>query len=209
VRGATPPASPRLRKCCSRRPSSSRRAGEAGAGIGGRLWSPEASVHTEFGLDLTRFFGYPTASVSEAADEVLFLPDRSERDWEKLFAHTDARRFGPGDQIIHAEEVERALYIVTEGTLEMLLPARGGAEKQFKTIEAPTVIGELGFVDGGARSSTVQALTDGELRRLSYDSFEVLAAREPELARAVLFDISRILAQRLRTATSFIAEWVD
>ena len=147
--------------------------------------------------------------MSEAADEVLFLPDRSERDWERLLAHTDARRFRPGDKIIQAGESERVLYIVTEGTLEMLLPQRNGGEKQFKTIESPSVIGELGFVDGGARSSTMRALTDGELRRLSYDSFEVLAAREPELARAVLVDFSRILAQRLRTATNFIAECIE
>jgi len=159
-------------------------------------------------VDLTAFFDYPTASVKEAADEVLFLPDRSERDWEKLLAHTDSRPFRPGDEVIRAGDLDRSLYIVTEGTLEMLLPQRDGAGKSFKTIEAPTVIGELCFVDGGARSTTLRALTDGELRRLSYDSFEVLAAREPELARAVLFDIGRILSQRLRTATNFIAEWV-
>ena len=159
-------------------------------------------------MDLTTFFDYPTASADEAADEVLFLRDRSERDWEKLLAHTDARRFRPGDRVIEAGVVERALYIVTEGTLEMLLPQPDGGEKPFKTIESPTVIGELCFIDGGARSTTVRALTDGEVRRLSYESFEVLAAREPELGRAVLFDIGRILSERLRTATTFIAEWV-
>jgi CRP/FNR family transcriptional regulator, cyclic AMP receptor protein len=159
-------------------------------------------------VDLTSFFDYPTASVKEVADEVVFLPDRSERDWEKLLAHTDARQFRAGDKVITAGEVDRALYIVTAGTLEMLLPQRGGGEKEFKTIEAPSLIGELCFVDGGARSSTLRALTDGELRRLSYESFEVLAAREPELARAVLFDIGRIISQRLRTATNFIAEWI-
>ncbi|HET9024195.1 MAG TPA: hypothetical protein VFN64_06450, partial [Burkholderiaceae bacterium] len=67
---------------------------------------------------------------------------------------------------------------------------------------------ELCFVDGGPRSSTLRAVTDGELRRLSYESFEVLAAREPELARAILFDLGRIISQRLRTLTDFVAEWV-
>jgi hypothetical protein len=45
-------------------------------------------------VDLTTFFDYPTAPVAEAADEVVFLPDPSERDWEKLLAHTDALRDG-------------------------------------------------------------------------------------------------------------------
>jgi CRP-like cAMP-binding protein len=146
--------------------------------------------------------------VKETAADVLFLPDRSERDWEKLLAHTDARRFRPGDKVIQAGEIDRSLYIVTEGTLAMLLPQKGGGEKEFKTIEAPSVIGELCFVDGGPRSSTLRAVTDGELRRLSFESFEVLAAREPELARAILFDLGRIISQRLRTLTTFVAEWV-
>ena len=159
-------------------------------------------------MDLTSFFDYPTAQVTEAADEVLFLPDRSERDWEKLLSHTDARPFRRGDTVIQEGALERALYIVTDGVLEMLLAPRKGGERRFKTIEAPSVIGELCFVAGGPRSSTLRAVTDGEVRRLSFDSFEVLAAREPELARAVLLDISRILAQRLRMATDFIADWV-
>jgi CRP/FNR family transcriptional regulator, cyclic AMP receptor protein len=159
-------------------------------------------------LDLSTFFDYPDAPVHEGTDDVLFLPDRSEQDWEKLLAHTDARPFRTGDEVIRAGQVDRSLYIVTEGSLAMLLPRRGGDGKAFKTIEAPTIIGELCFVDGGPRSTTLRALSDGELRRLSYESFEVLAAREPELARAVLFDIGRILSQRLRTATDFIAQWV-
>jgi CRP-like cAMP-binding protein len=159
-------------------------------------------------VDLTTFFDYPDVAVKEAADEVLFLPDRSERDWEKLLAHTDSRPFRPGDTVIQAGVVDRSLYIVTEGTLAMFLPQKGGGEKEFKTIEAPSVIGELCFVDGGPRSSTLKAVTDGELRRLSYESFEVLAAREPELARAILFDLGRIISLRLRTLTNFVAEWV-
>lgn len=159
-------------------------------------------------MDLSTFFDYPDVQVHEAAGELRFLDDRSKRDWEKLLSHTDARLFRAGDMVIRAGEVERALYIVTSGTLAMLLPQRDGGGKDFKTIEAPTVIGELAFVSGGPRSSSIRAVSDGELRRLTFDAFEVLAAREPELGRAILLDLARILADRLRTATDFIAEWV-
>ena len=40
----------------------------------------------------------------------------------------------------------------------------------------------------------LKATVDGELLYLSRDAFEVFAAREPELARAVLFELGRILA---------------
>jgi CRP/FNR family cyclic AMP-dependent transcriptional regulator len=159
-------------------------------------------------LDFSNFFDYPTAPTAERADDLVFLRDRSEEDWATLLAHTDTRRFRAGEEVIRAGEVDRALYIVSEGTLDVFLPQSGGGVRQFKSIEAPTVIGEIGFLDGGPRSTTLRARSDGELRRLSYESFEVLAAREPELARAILVDLARILSQRLRVATAFIAEWV-
>jgi len=46
--------------------------------------------------------------------------------------------------------------------------------------------------------SSVRARTDGEIRRLTLPAFEVLAAKEPALARVVLFDLARILSLRLR-----------
>ena len=159
-------------------------------------------------MDFSSFFDYPTEIVDESSDELLFLADRSAEDWEKLLQHTDARRFRAGEEVIRAGTEDRALYIVSEGVLEVFLPLRSGGARQFKSIEAPSVIGELGFVDAGPRSTTLRAASDGELRRLSYEAFETLAAREPELARAVLMDVGRILSMRLRQATTFIAEWV-
>ena len=159
-------------------------------------------------MDFSSFFDYPTTPETEAAGDFVFLADRSERDWEKLLAHTDTRRFTVGDEVIKAGEIDRALYIVTSGTLDVLFPQSSGETKRFNSVDAPSVIGEVGFVDGGPRSTTLLATSDGELRRLSYESFEVLAAREPELARAILMDVGRILSQRLRRTTTFIAEWV-
>ena len=79
----------------------------------------------------------------------------------------------------------------------MFLPRPGG-QPAVQSIEGPSVVGELSFVDGGPRSTTLRAVSDGELRRLSLESFEVLAAREPELARAILLDVARILSRGAR-----------
>ena len=92
---------------------------------------------------------------------------------------------------------------VTEGTLGVQLP-RG--ESPFKSIEAPAVVGELAFFDGRPRSATLEALSDVECARLDPAGFERLSAAEPDLARAMLLDLARILALRLRIASDVIAE---
>ncbi len=149
------------------------------------------------------FFNYDSVAIHERSDELVLLADRPRSDWEKILAHTETRRFSRGETIITAGEQDRALYLLTEGTLGVRL--QGQSEETFKAIDAPSVVGEVAFLDGGPRSATLFAITAGELMRLRMESFEVLSAREPELGRAILFDLARIVTQRLRLASDAIA----
>jgi CRP/FNR family transcriptional regulator, cyclic AMP receptor protein len=149
------------------------------------------------------FFNYDTVEVHEQANEVALLVGRPQSDWAKVLAHTETRRFSPGETIITAGETDRTLYLLTEGSLGVRLD--GQTNKTFKAIDAPSVVGEVAFLDGGPRSATLFAITEGELLRLRMESFETLAAREPELGRAILFDLARIVTARLRLASDVIA----
>ena len=77
-------------------------------------------------------------------------------------------------------------------------------ETAFKTIDAPTVVGELAFFDGAPRSATLDAMTDVQVVRIDMDCFHQLSDAEPELAEAMLMDLARILALRLRMASDVI-----
>jgi CRP/FNR family cyclic AMP-dependent transcriptional regulator len=149
------------------------------------------------------FFNYESVEVHERAEDLALLAGRPQSDWAKVLAHTETRRFSRDETIISAGEKDRALYLLTEGTLGVRLDA--DTNRTFKAIDAPSVVGEVAFLDGGPRSATLFAITDGELLRLRMDSFETLAAREPELGRAILFDLARIVTARLRLASDVIA----
>ena len=156
-------------------------------------------------MDFQTFFDYPTRSASEAAHDLVFLGTWCQADWEILLAHTETRVFHAGEEVMRAGDDDRSLCLLTSGTLDLLLPQRVGQPKRFKSVAAPSVLGELSFVDGQPRSGTLRAVTDGELRRLSFESFEVLSARYPELGRGLLLEVGRMLSQRLRRATDYIA----
>ncbi|MGH3103774.1 MAG: Crp/Fnr family transcriptional regulator [Gaiellaceae bacterium] len=136
--------------------------------------------------------------MAEPTSELVFLADRSEADWTRLLDHTETLRFSAGDVVIRAGHRDRSLYIVTSGELEVLLPGSAGEERHFTTIGSRSVTGEMAFIDGRPRSATIRARSDGELARLSFEQYEVLAARYPELGRAIVLDVARILAARLR-----------
>jgi hypothetical protein len=104
---------------------------------------------------------------------------------------------------VQAGEDDRALYLLTEGTVGVRLPRDEGA---FKTIDAPSVLGELAFFDAQA------ALGDagrghGRRGRPARHRRRSTAARARTRARAAMLrDLARILALRLRMASDVIAE---
>lgn len=149
-----------------------------------------------------RFFDYDGPAVREAPGHVALLADRPEADWLRVVERTETRRWSAGATIIRAGEQDQALYLLTAGLIGVVLPHDDGAV--FKHIDAPSVLGEVAFLDGGPRSVTLVALTEVELLRLSMESFEVLSAHHPELGRAILLDLGRILAARLRLSTELI-----
>ncbi len=138
----------------------------------------------------------------EDSADLLFLPEATASDWATVFSHAEVRHVGAGLALVQAGEDDRALYLLTEGTVGVRLPRD---ESPFKTIDAPSVVGELAFFDGRPRSATLDAVTDVEVVRLDEAGFERLAAAAPELAHAMLRDLARILALRLRMASEVIA----
>ena len=147
-----------------------------------------------------------TVFVEEAHEDsadLLFLPDATASDWATLFSYAEVRQIDAGLALVQAGEQDRALYLLTEGTVGVRLPRDEGA---FKTIDAPSVLGELAFFDGRPRSATLDAVTDVEVVRLDTGAFDSLLEHEPELAHAMLRDLARILALRLRMASEVIAD---
>jgi CRP-like cAMP-binding protein len=160
-------------------------------------------------MDFQSFFDYPGETAADEARQLVFLADLSPEGWGKLLARTGAQRFRAGEVLVRAGEAQPALYIVASGSLEVLGTDRRGRERRVAVIEQGSVFGEQSFFDRLPRSATVRALTDGELRSLTPEAFEVLAAREPDLARMVLLDLGRILSLRLRATSALAARLAE
>jgi CRP-like cAMP-binding protein len=67
--------------------------------------------------------------------------------------------FLPGGQIPFREnEVADSLYVVISGCLGVVLRGDDGRDVLVERIPAGETVGEMGFIDGGIRSATVEAL---------------------------------------------------
>lgn len=158
-------------------------------------------------MDTSSFFSYPSDSHLAEQEGLLFLREADESDWSNLLSYTTTQRFSAGDQLITAGDHDDSLLLIAEGVLEVLIP-HGSTQKlkQLTTIKAGSVIGEQSFFDQQPRSTHIRALTDGELYRLSRESFMVLSANFPQLARLLLLDLGKIISMRLRQTTQFLSQ---
>ena len=96
-----------------------------------------------------------------------------------------------------------ALARYSSGTVEQADPLQAETElAMLRTFASGALIGELSFFDGRPLGVLVRAVTDGEVVRVGVEELDEVARLRPELARAILLDLGRIVAGRLRHAQS-------
>jgi CRP-like cAMP-binding protein len=150
-------------------------------------------------------FDYPgekggTESLSSLSPSFIFLENLPAASWKKILAHADVMHLQPGQIVIDAGEREDSFYILSAGTVEVVVKS-ANKETVLATISEGSVFGEIAFFDGEPRSATIRAKADGSAIRITRESFDRLSSWEPALARAILFDLGKVLALRLRGTT--------
>jgi len=100
--------------------------------------------------------------------------------------------FARGDLITRQGAVAHWLYVLTSGSVEVVLERAGQPPHPLAVLEAPTFFGEMGLLTGEPRRATVRALGPVECYRLDKAGFEDVLQLRPELAQ----HISHLLAQR-------------
>ena len=145
------------------------------------------------------------AAYSAAEGDRLSLPGWRLPDWRKLLEGTTVCPFKASEVVIHREAVDRALFFVAAGTLEVGVTMIDGLSiASLAHIGPYSVVGEQSFFDGQPRSANVWGVTEGTLLRWELDAFRRFGEEEPALARDVLFALGCVLSARLRMTSSRI-----
>lgn len=89
---------------------------------------------------------------------------------------------------------EREMYIVLDGTLEVL----SASHQRLEVLGRGDLFGELAFFrDDGKRTASVRAISDSHLLVLRRRFLEELGKSDPDLALQLHFNLGRLLAERL------------
>jgi len=114
-----------------------------------------------------------------------------------------------GQAIFEAGYVERALYVLLEGTAEVDLESARAGERVVAELAAGSVFGESSFFHAREHSATVKARTDVRLLRLNRQPFDNLLQSGNAAALRIAANAATILAARLQAADQFIVNLLE
>ena len=129
----------------------------------------------------------------------LHLPGWGRAEWETVLAGAEVVEIGDGELLIARDEPNRELFFLVEGQLEVTVPQSDSMTfSPMVRIRPGSVVGEIAFLDGGARSASVWSRGPTVLFALEKNAYAAFRRDHPSLACDLMQAIAQILAVRLR-----------
>ncbi len=114
-------------------------------------------------------------------------------------------RFEAGETLFEEGGPEERLYVITSGTVEVHKRVLRGRRQHLATVEAPTVVGEMGLLTEPRAAASVEARTRVEAHGIDRDRFLEMLDEDSPAACKVVFEIGRTLAERMARTDEVIA----
>ena len=117
------------------------------------------------------------------------------------FATCGYRLVHAGEVVIREGEIGDEAYLLERGRLDVRRRSAAGEDVSIATLGRGDWVGEMSLLLDEARSASVIAITDAQLRRVTKQSFARVLADDPERSQELL----RQLARRVREANARMA----
>lgn len=113
--------------------------------------------------------------------------------WQRLLAMGEASTSAAGNQLIDKTTRLKSLYVVTRGSVEVVLP-----DESRLILRAPTIVGELSALSGHMPAADVFAHTEVNVLQVATNDLWALAQHDEVAFRALFEQLSALAHQRLQ-----------
>jgi CRP/FNR family transcriptional regulator, cyclic AMP receptor protein len=138
--------------------------------------------------------------------DVPFFRHLTDEELEELEELLEPAGFEAGETIFEEGGPEERLYVITAGTVEVHKMVLPGRHQHLATIEAPTVVGEMGLLTEPRAAASVQARTPIQAYAIDRDRFLERLDDDSPAACKVVHEIGRTLANRMARTNKTIAD---
>ena len=131
------------------------------------------------------------------------------RNLATALAHGDVQVWNDGESLCLEGKPSDSMFVTVEGSVKVLKKDVNGENKELATIPAPSMIGQMGLVDGSARSATCKAVGPVKGITISKATFNALLQKvSPEGSAFRHLLISTMMGQ-LSSANEKISSLID
>ena len=131
--------------------------------------------------------------------------DMSDADIQEILNACAQVEFVSGETIYDSGEEEHALYILTEGGLQVDLEVPQVGERLIVDLGPQSVFGEMSFFHPSPHSATVKCVQDAHLLRLSRADYDKLLGSGSRAAARMAVNAARLMAARLAATDQWVA----
>ena len=130
--------------------------------------------------------------------------ERAER--AHIARYCEGRNYRAGAEIIHHRDNTRDVFFILAGRVQALLLTEAGKMVTFQELARGDMFGELAAIDGAPRATSVRAIEETSVVRMSGPNFKDMIARMPSLAEQTMLRLcalSRFLCERAFESRAF------
>jgi CRP/FNR family transcriptional regulator, cyclic AMP receptor protein len=124
---------------------------------------------------------------------------------EELEELLEPAGFEVGETIFEEGGPEERLYVITSGTVEVHKTVLPGRRQHLATVEAPSVVGEMGLLTEPRATASVEARSRVAAYGIDRDRFLEMLDDDSPAACKVVYEIGRTLAGRMARTDESIA----
>ena len=127
----------------------------------------------------------------EALRSIPLFSHVADGDLEQIASHLIERRYPRNTTIVEEGLPGDYMYILREGRVKVTKLSEDGREKILDFLESGSFVGEMALLERGPRSASVKTLAPVKVLALSRTDFINLLRKSPDLALAVIQELSR------------------
>ncbi len=143
-------------------------------------------------------------------DRIEFLDGLSQDEIRMIENFLMPMSFPAGTILCREGDEADYLWILSRGSVSVWLGREGEQSgRRIAALARGTTVGEIALLEGGVRTATVVADEDVTGYIIDRDTFQSLLEQHPRIASALLANIARELARRLRDRSKALAAEID
>jgi CRP-like cAMP-binding protein len=144
----------------------------------------------------------PIDQTLESLRKIPLFAGVNEADLEDVADHLIERRFPRNATIVEEGTPGDYMYVIREGRVKVTKLSEDGREKILQMLGEGAFFGEMALLDHAPRSATVKTLAPVRVLALSRADFLSVLRRSPDLAMAVIQELTRRLRETDEQASS-------